>query len=223
MFSSIIPASGLTAMTALYCVISSIILGVIVSFCYMVKSTYNKNFVITLALLPLIVQVVIMMVNGNVGTGVAVLGAFSLIRFRSIAGSSKDILAIFFSMAVGLATGMGYIAYAVAFTFICGIVFILLKVIPFGEKKASKERHLKITLPEDLDYTTVFDDIFNKYLSNFRLEKVKTTNLGSLFELKYYAVLIDSTKEKEMIDQLRCRNGNLPIVCGVYCTPNDEL
>lgn len=223
MFDSIIPSTGITALTALYCSITSLALGLIIALAYMVKSNYTKNFVITLTLLPVIVQVVIMMVNGNIGTGVAVLGAFSLIRFRSVPGNSKDIMSIFLAMAIGLATGMGYIAFAIAFCLIACLVFIVLKTSKIGEAKNQKERHLKITIPEDLDYTGVFDDIFKKYFSKITLEKVKTTNLGSMFELKYYGLLKYAGQEKQLIDELRCRNGNLPIICGIYRDGNEEL
>lgn len=223
MFNSIIPTTGLTATSALICATTSLILGMIVALSYMVKSNYSKNFVISLVLLPLVVQVVIMMVNGNIGTGVAIVGAFSLIRFRSVAGTSKEIVAIFFSMAVGLATGMGYIAYAASFTILAGLVFIILKVLPFGEKKQSREKHLKVTIPEDLDYTGVFDDLFRKYATFAKLEKVKTTNMGSLFELKYHIQLKPDCNEKQFVDELRTRNGNLPIICGIYQNNETEL
>lgn len=223
MFESIIPSTGITALTALYCSLASLTLGLIVALAYMVKSNYTKNFIITLTLLPVIVQVVIMMVNGNIGTGVAVLGAFSLIRFRSVPGNSKDIMSIFLAMAIGLATGMGYIAFAIEFCLIACLVFIVLKASKIGEAKNQKERHLKITIPEDLDYTGVFDDIFKKYFSKITLEKVKTTNLGSMFELKYYGLLKNAGQEKQLIDELRCRNGNLPIICGIYRDGNEEL
>jgi uncharacterized membrane protein YhiD involved in acid resistance len=162
------------------------------------------------------------MVNGNLGTGVAVLGAFSLIRFRSVPGSSKDICTIFFAMAIGLATGMGYIAFALAVTIVMSLIMFTLAKSPFAENY-NNEKELKITIPEDLDYTGVFDDLFTKYTKSAILESVKTTNLGSMFQLKYLVALKDLTLEKAFIDDLRCRNGNLTIVCSKQQSGTGEL
>ena len=201
---------------------ASLLLGIIISLFYMYKSNYNKSFVVTLVLLPAIVSAVISIVNGNVGTGVAVMGAFSLVRFRSIPGTAKEIGFIFFSMAVGLATGMGYIPYAVIFTVIVGVVALILFKSKFGEPK-SPSKQLCITIPESLDYTNQFDDLFSEFTNMYKLKKVKTSNMGSLFKLYYDITLKDETKEKEMIDQLRCRNGNLDIICGYISDASDVL
>ncbi len=201
---------------------ASLLLGIIISLFYMYKSNYNKSFVVTLVLLPAIVSAVISIVNGNVGTGVAVMGAFSLVRFRSIPGTAKEIGFIFFSMAVGLATGMGYIPYAVVFTVIVGVVALVLFKSKFGEPK-SASKQLCITVPESLDYTNQFDDLFSEFTNMYKLKKVKTSNMGSLFKLYYDITLKDETKEKEMIDQLRCRNGNLDIICGYISDASDVL
>jgi len=195
------------------CTIASLILGVIIGFIYMYKNNYSKSFVITLALMPAIVQVIIMMVNGNIGTSVAVMGAFSLVRFRSIPGSAREIGSIFMAMAVGLVTGMGYIGVAVIFLLIIGATIILLFTVRFGEK-TTNERELKIIIPENLDYADVFTDLFEKYTKKASLIRVKTTNMGSLYELYYQIELINNSKEKAMIDEIRCRNGNLNIMCG---------
>ena len=196
----------------LICVGAALVLGFIISFSYMYKSEYTKSFVITLALLPAVVCVVIMMVNGNVGAGVAVAGAFSLVRFRSVPGTAKEIVILFLAMSVGLITGMGYIGCAVLFTIIMVLVYMLLIRVKFGAKKETKcDKTMRIVIPEDLDYTGVFDDIFSNYLSASELVNVKTFNMGSMFKLTYNIVLKDSSKEKEMIDMLRCRNGNLEI------------
>ncbi len=225
MFTSIIASvtGSLTIETALICTVVSLILGGIIAVIYMTQGTYTKSFIITLILLPALVQAVIMVVNGNLGAGVAVMGAFSLVRFRSIPGSSKEISSIFFAMVVGLATGMGYITYAVLITVIIGLTLFLLSRISFGDKKNIK-KELRITIPENLDYTDVFDDIFKKYTKNVTLTKVKTTNLGSMYDLYYEIELLDGSKEKEMIDDIRCRNGNLTIICGrIQQTVNMEL
>jgi hypothetical protein len=206
----------------------SLILGALIGTFYTFKNTYTKSFVVTLALLPAIVQTVIMLVNGNVGTGVAVMGAFSLVRFRSAPGTAKEISSIFMAMAVGLATGTGYLAFAALFTvIICGFN-ALYAFSKFGEpRRQLSERELRITIPESLDYTGVFDDLFKKYTDTCELIKVKTSNLGSLYKLDYHITLKDAALEKAFIDELRCRNGNLEITSGKVSERNplyiDEL
>ncbi len=193
----------------------SLILGALIGMFYTFRNTYTKSFVITLALLPAIVQTVIMLVNGNVGTGVAVMGAFSLVRFRSAPGSAKEITSIFLAMAVGLATGTGYLVFAALFTVVICVVNMLYTVTKFGEpKRHSCERELRVTIPESLDYTGVFDDLFQKYTESCELTRVRTSNLGSLYKLDYIITLKDVALEKMFIDELRCRNGNLEITCG---------
>ena len=174
---------------------------------------YTNSFVVTLALLPSVVMVVIMMVNGNLGAGVAVAGAFSLVRFRSIPGTAKEIGYIFIALASGLATGMGYIAFALIFTAIMCGMSILYSVIGFGGRYVANIKTLTVVVPETLDYNGIFNDVFKKYLATHELINVKTTNMGSLFKLKYEITLKDPKKEKEFIDELRCRNGNLEIIC----------
>lgn len=206
----------------LICTIVSLILGIVAAVIYMYKNIYNKNFVITLALLPAMIQIVIMLVNGNLGTGVAVLGAFSLIRFRSVPGSAKEISSIFFAMAIGLATGMGYIGYAIIFLLIIGLVTVILTATSFGEQKMD-EKELKITIPENLDYNGIFDDLFEKYTDKTKLNLVKTTNMGSLYELHYRILLKNKNSEKEFLDALRCRNGNLNILFGRIASRGNDL
>lgn len=217
MFNSILSVASetqaLEISSFIECTIASLLLGVIIGFIYMYKNNYSKSFVITLALMPAIVQVIIMMVNGNIGTSVAVMGAFSLVRFRSIPGSAREIGSIFMAMAVGLVTGMGYIGVAVIFLLIIGAASILLFTVRFGEK-TTNERELKIIIPENLDYADVFTDLFEKYTKKASLIRVKTTNMGSLYELYYQIELKNNSKEKAMIDEIRCRNGNLNIMCG---------
>lgn len=225
MLNSIISTSTgeMSLQSVIICTAVSIILGLGVAMIYMYKNSFSSNFLFTLALLPVIVQIVIMMVNGNLGTGVAVMGAFSLVRFRSAPGSAKEIVSIFFAMALGIATGMGYVGYSVIFFAIVGAMMFLLTLINFGERK-SEEKELNITIPESLDYTGLFDDLFGKYTDKADLTRVKTTNMGSLYQLSYHIELRDSSQEKEFIDEIRCRNGNLNIVCGrVPKNLKDEL
>lgn len=204
------------------CTLVSIALGVCIALFYMYRNTYSKNFVTTLVLLPTMVQAIIMLVNGNLGTGVAVMGTFTLVRFRSVPGTSKEISSIFFAMAIGLATGMGYIGVAITFTAIIGIVSILLNIIPFADGK-DNIKELKVVIPENLDYTEIFNDLFDTYTKKARLTKVKTTNLGSLYQLFYEIELKDIKAEKSLIDEIRCRNGNLNIVCGRGITVKEQL
>ena len=214
MFTSyLVNAAGeLTTEGALISLVASMICGLVIAALYMVRSDYSKNFVIALVILPALVQVVITVVNGNLGASVAVMGAFSLVRFRSAPGSAKDITAIFFAMAVGLANGMGYILYSATIVGIVGVIYLFLTLSGFGEQGV-REKHLKVLIPESLDYTTVFDDVFEKYVKRSELTKVKTTDLGSIFELNYQITLKDAKQEKEFLDALRTRNGNLTIIC----------
>ena len=212
-FTSILE-SEISLRTFILCTLTSLILGIISAFAVMIKNNKNKSMALTLALLPTITQIVIMMVNGNIGAGVAVMGAFSLVRYRSNPGTASEILIIFFSMSIGLITGMGYIWLAALYTIIILGVYILLNVVGFGvERTHGKE--LKITIPESLNYTSIFDDIFEKYTKSHELLRVRTTNMGSLYQLYYHIELIDEAQEKDMIDEIRCRNGNLDIICGM--------
>lgn len=207
--------SGLTTTISvtnfIICIVSALVLGLIMSLAYSYKSTSSKSFVMTLAILPALVTVVIMMVNGNIGAGVAVAGAFSLIRFRSAQGSAREIAAIFLAMGTGLITGMGYIGYSALFTLIMCAVFMVYSAAVFAEASEANERTLRITIPEDLDYTGVFDEVFSKYTTAAVLGSVRTTNMGSMFKLRYDVTLKGDISEKEFIDKLRERNGNLEI------------
>ena len=193
----------------LLCVGVSLVIGLLLSLCYRFRSRCTKSFAAAIALLPAIVCVVIMMVNGNIGAGVAVAGAFGLVRFRSLPGTAREIAMLFLATCAGLICGMGYLAFAVLFSLIMGLAFVLYSTLNLGSSKDS--RSIAITIPEDLDYTEVFTDLFCEYTSAWELEQVRTTNMGSLFRLTYYVTLKDAGKEKELIDQLRCRNGNLEI------------
>lgn len=208
----------------LLCVGTALVLGLIMALGYMYKTRYTKSFVVTLALLPAVVCVVIMMVNGNVGAGVAVAGAFSLVRFRSVPGTAKEICCLFLAMGAGLIAGMGYLGFALLFTLVLCGVFLLYNRLDFGTKKnAARYKSFRIVIPEDLDYTGVFDDVFCQYTSSWELTAVKTINMGSMFRLTYDVVLKDPAREKELIDKLRCRNGNLEITVSRQAVANTEL
>lgn len=221
MLSSIL-TDTLSIDTFLICILCSLVLGGLLAFVHSRYSISSKGFIITIALLPAIVQMVIMLVNGNLGTGIAVMGAFSLVRFRSVPGNAREINSIFLSMAVGLATGTGYIAVAVLFVVIIGGASILYNLTSFGEPK-QMEKELKVTIPEGLDYMGVFDDLFEHYTSKNELIKAKTSSMGSLYKLEYRIKLKDPKQEKQLIDELRCRNGNLEITCGRVTFTNEEL
>lgn len=206
----------------LICMAAALILGGLLAWVHSRYNNSSKGFIMTLALLPAMVQMVILLVNGNLGTGIAVMGAFSLVRFRSIPGSAKDISSIFMSMAIGLATGTGYIAAAVLFLLIVGGASVIYNSTSFGEPK-QKEKELKITIPEGVDYMEVFNDIFKEYTTKVELVRAKTSNMGSLYKLNYQIILKNPVKEKVFIDELRTRNGNLEITCGKITSANDEL
>lgn len=205
--SAIIPVADFVI-----CIASSLVIGFLLAGMYMYKNTYSQSFIVTIATIPAIVCVVIMMVNGNVGAGVAVAGAFSLVRFRSAPGTAKEIGILFLAMGAGLLTGMGYIAYAFLFVIVVGLADMFYAQIHFGERKQGLlERTLHITIPEDLDYAGAFDDLFAQYVEENELIHVKTTNMGSLFKLTYRIKFRESGMEKAFIDAVRCRNGNLEV------------
>ncbi len=205
-------ASVISVADFMICIISSLVIGWMISVMYMYKNTYSRSFIVTIATIPAIVCVVIMMVNGNVGAGVAVAGAFSLVRFRSAPGTAKEIGVLFMAMGVGIITGMGYIAYAFLFVVILGGMDLFYAQIDFGIKKhPALQRTLHVTIPEDLDYVEVFDDLFAEYTEKHSLVNVKTTNMGSLFKLTYQITFREANVEKAFIDAVRCRNGNLEV------------
>ena len=215
LFTGIFDTAGAAVISVpdfLLCIVVSLVIGAFITWVYTYKSRYTTSFAVTLAMLPAIVCIVIMMVNGNVGTGVAVAGAFSLVRFRSVPGSAKDIGAIFTAMGAGLVSGMGYLGYAILYTVILAVIMVGYAQFRLWDKKEIREKKIIITIPEDLDYTEVFDDLLDTYTERYELTQVKTTNMGSLFKLTYQLELKDPSKEKELIDHLRCRNGNLEIM-----------
>ena len=214
----ITPAEFLT------CLGVSLGIGLILAALYQYHTRYTRSFVVTLALLPAVVCVVIMMVNGNVGTGVAVAGTFSLVRFRSAPGTAREICAIFLAMAAGLIAGMGYLGYAVLCTLVLGGAELLFRMLSAkADGGASLYKTLHITIPEDLDYSDVFDEPLREFTREYELTSVKTTNMGSLFRLTYNITLRDRRTEKSLIDRLRCRNGNLEITVSKQETAIGEL
>lgn len=200
----------------------AIALGLVAAFCYMFKNQFSKTLVVTIAILPPIVCVLIMLVSGSIGAAVAVGGVFALTRFRSAQGSAREITQIFLSMAVGLTTGLGYIYIAIILVVIVEVMLIIFSLTSFGES-SSKRRTLKISIPEDLDYTDIFDDLFERYTTNAKLIKVKLRNLGTTFQLTYDVHLKDIKEEKLFIDELRVRNANLDIVCSRIISNPEEL
>lgn len=219
LFESVI-SEGITAAGFFVCLISALVCGIITAFGASFKTHTTKSFLISLILLPMIVSTVITMVNGNIGTGVAVMGAFSLVRFRSVPGKAKDIAAIFLSMTAGLACAGGYVAIAILFTVIVCAVMVVLSLIPFGDDRMLM---LSITVPETLNFSDAFDDLFKEYTDRYRLAQTRTSNMGSLYKLSYKIVLKDRTQMKEFIDKLRCRNGNLEISISENPEGGDEL
>lgn len=223
LFNSIIPSTGITPLVFIILVLVSLVLGGIMALIHTYRNDYTKSFVMTLAILPAVICVVILMVNGNIGAGVAVAGTFSLVRFRSAPGTAREIGAIFAVMGMGLIMGMGYIGYAALFTCLIGLAILMYSRFSADGKKSTR-KILKITIPENLNYSDVFDEFLEKYTKSYKLKQVKTSNMGSLYKLSYEIVLTDPSIEKEFIDQLRTRNGNLEISLAEYQMQNaDQL
>lgn len=221
LFNSIIPSTGITPLVFIILVLVSLVLGGIMALIHTYRNDYTKSFIMTLAILPAVICVVILMVNGNIGAGVAVAGTFSLVRFRSAPGTAREIGAIFAVMGMGLIMGMGYIGYAALFTCLIGLAILMYSRFSADGKKSTR-KILKITIPENLNYSDVFDEFLEKYAKSYKLKQVKTSNMGSLYKLSYEIVLTDPSIEKEFIDQLRTRNGNLEISLAEYQMQNTD-
>ena len=221
LFNSIIPSTGITPLVFIILVLVSLVLGGIMALIHTYRNDYTKSFIMTLAILPAVICVVILMVNGNIGAGVAVAGTFSLVRFRSAPGTAREIGAIFAVMGMGLIMGMGYIGYAALFTCLIGLAILIYSRFSADGKKSTR-KILKITIPENLNYSDVFDEFLEKYTKSYKLKQVKTSNMGSLYKLSYEIVLTDPSIEKEFIDQLRTRNGNLEISLAEYQMQNTD-
>ena len=203
--------TSVSAIPFVICIAASLALGLLLAAIYCFRNRHTRSFATTLALLPAIVCVVIALVNGNVGAGIAVAGAFSLVRFRSVPGSARDIGFIFLAMVVGLVCGMGYVAIAGLTTAILCGGFLVYQLVDFGSDSDETDRTLRITVPEDLDYTSLFDEVLARYTTYCELVSVRTTNMGSLYRLTYDIGMIDAASERAFIDELHCRNGNLEI------------
>ena len=228
MFESLFATTTTTAAAIelapfLLSVAAALVLGLVLGVIYCYRSRFTRSFVMCLALLPAIVAVVIMMVNGNLGAGVAVAGAFSLVRFRSVPGQARDIAFIFLAMAVGLVCGMGYLGYAVLVSAILGGAYLVLQLLDFGGSSTRLDRTVRITCPEDLDFVGLFDEVLDRYTTSYELASVKTTNMGSLYKLAYNVQLRDAHLVRELIDDLRCRNGNLEVALSYQEVNADEL
>ncbi|MBQ3352874.1 DUF4956 domain-containing protein [Candidatus Saccharibacteria bacterium] len=218
MFNSIFDqtSTGLSITTALICAAAAIALGIVIAITHMKTSQTTKGFLVTLATLPLLVMAVMIMINGNLGTSIAILGAFSLIRFRSIQGQAKDLLSIFFAMMIGLACGMGHVLFATVITIIAVIAILVFSYTNFLQPN-KQNRVLKIVIPEDLDYEEVFNEIFAKYTTKAELVKMKTMNMGSLYKLTYDITMKQKVKEKEFLDEIRVKNCNLKVLLSHPC------
>lgn len=205
---------GLNTKDALICIGVALVLGLIISTIYIIsdrKKRISTNFAITLVILPAVVAIVIMLVGSNVARAFSMAGAFALVRFRSVPGDSKDIANVFFTMAVGLSAGLGYVTFAAIVTVVIGLVYLLLMITGYGVVK-NIEKTLKITIPENLNFNGTFDDVFKEFTNDFTLDRIRTTNLGSMYELTYLVTVKKDIDEKKFIDELRCRNGNLNII-----------
>ena len=224
MFSSIIDTTtGLTAQSALFCTLTSTVLGLWAAFLYRLNNPRaSKNLMVTLVVLPVLVQAVIMLVNGSIGAGIAVMGAFNLVSFRSAPGTSRELCYVFLAMGIGLATGMGYLGFAAIIAVSVGIILAALGFIPaFGIVKTAKL--LRVLIPEDVDYMTCFKEIFAEYTSSSRLIMSKTVSMGTLYELRYEIILKNAEKEKEFLDKIRIKNGNLTVACSVLTDNHEEM
>ena len=209
MLSSII--SGTLSMPTLaICLGTAMVLGVLSAMVFMWRCEHSTSYAIALALLPMVVCLVIMLVNGNIGTGIAVAGSFALVRFRSVPGTAREIAAVFTSVAIGLALGMGYVLVAVIFFLFAGALTLILTSVDFGSVR-TPQKELRITLPENFDYEGLFDDLFEKYTKKAKLERVRTINMGTLFELTYHVIFKEAKIPKEFLDDIRSRNGNLNV------------
>lgn len=227
LFRGVFDTQGVTVISPgkfLLCVVVTLVIGLVLCMMAQWRTRTSESFAITLALLPASVCVVIMMVNGNVGAGVAVAGAFSLVRFRSSPGTGREISAVFIAMGAGLIAGMGYLAYAALFALVLGGMMMVYTAAHLGSsRRGGQYRQLRITIPESLNYVNVFDPVLESYTSEYFLKQVKSTNMGSMFRLTYDIVIREGLPEKNMLDELRCLNGNLEISLSCQESENDSL
>lgn len=227
MFESILSAAAadttISLTNAMLTILVSFALGGIISMTYMKtsnKNGYSQNFALTLVMVPAVIAIIILLIGSNIARAFSLAGAFSIIKFRSAPGDPKDIAYVLFTMAAGLACGTGFFGYALLFTVLLCFLMFVLSFINFGAKKTT-HKLLKITVPEDLDYEGAFDEVLDRFTTGYELRKVKTTDLGSLYELVYTVVMDNKTSQKEFIDELRCRNGNLNIVLSLHAETSE--
>lgn len=224
-FSSTVTGSAISITNSIITILISFLLGGLISITYMKttsKNGYSQNFSLTLIMTPTVIAIIILLIGSNIARAFSLAGAFSIIKFRSAPGDPKDIAYVLFTMAAGLACGSGYYGYAVMFTVILCLLMLLLCFFNYGVNKTS-QKQLKITIPEDLNYEGAFDDIFRDYTKGFELKKVKTTDLGSLYELIYIVTMENTTSQKDFLDALRCRNGNLNITLSMSADTPQNL
>ncbi len=221
LFTTVIPQTGITGASFCLCTISALLIGLFIAYTYKLRGTGSKSYLLTIIMLPAIVEIIILMVNGNLGAGVAVAGTFSLVRFRSAQGSGEEITGIFLAMAAGLASGMGYIGIAVISAAAFALIMLLIEKIL--EKGTGEEQILRIYVPESLDYEHAFDEVLEKYTDKMTLDEVKTASMGSLYKLTYKIVLKPGVATKALLDDIRIRNGNMEVSCGRPVTTAGEL
>ncbi len=194
--------------------LAAVVIGIIIAAVYLLiteKSRRSFSFIVSMIMLPAVVALVIILVGSNVARAFSIAGVFSLVRFRSVPGESKDISLVFMAMAAGLACGLGYITLAFCVLFVLGIIVVLgFKVVAVCFKNTAKQ--LRVLIPEDMNYVGAFDDLFKEYTKEAKLERVKTTNMGTLYELTYHVQMKADADEKKFLDEIRCRNGNLRII-----------
>lgn len=200
---------------------AALILGILTALVFSYQNKVSSSLSLTLVILPVAMSMIVLMVNGNLGIAVAVAGGFTLVRFRSIAGTGREISAVFSVMTLGVICGLGYLGIAAIFFVVMAALVFVLTAIRFGEHP--HEKLLRITIPESYDYMGLFDDIFRKYSIKASVEKIKTTNMGSLIEVTYRVCLPGDTLTKEMLDELRTRNSNLSIMLQSYEESRERL
>ena len=215
--------SGISVVSFLICIGMALVYGLLISLAFNFKKEVSKSFSITLCLLTPAVALVILMVNGSIGAGIAVAGSFSLIRFRSVPGTGREIVGIFLAMVSGIAAGMGYVGLGLIFTLCIIFALLVLENFVYKEKTNQNKKTLRVTIPEDLEYEDIFSDLLEKYCSKSELVTVKTVNLGSLLKLNFNVELKNDIKQKDLIDAIRIRNGNLEISLSLQTTQEGAL
>lgn len=211
LFNISLESAELTFANVMLTILISVAIGLAISYTYMKTNPgYSQGFILTMVLLPVVVSIIILLIGSNIARAFSLAGAFSIIRFRSAAGNPKDITFVLFTMAAGLACGVGAFGYGMIFTLILCALMVVLHVFKFGVQK-SEQRLLKVTIPENLSYEEAFEEVFTQHNVQYQLQKIRTTELGSLYELVYQVTIHPRTNQKEFLDDIRCRNGNLDL------------